>query len=588
MFLLSAGLLQNIMYVCSYLQRWGQSSHQQPLALSGILHHAQSAGLLPWLTPAAPVFIQLVMEAVQEEPGGMSTLPVLVLGACSACDIRELGNEVYNWLREHPKEHQQIQAAFYSMPFLNALWATLASHVCCLHEQQAGLSLACGCHVPLSDYCAATGYAADLNPYYWMKQSALDLAEPDLQKVLLNALTISYMLPPGGDVLRAPLLEQQTSSIARSSGSTTSSSMPNGQSSSRLSKSSNICSRGESSDTRQDILDSSSNIQATSSSSSSSSSAACPAGSSTHGLATVHWVFGSAIRIIDGEASCALTVDSSAASAQAISAAPARSGEIATATSSSSGSSLVVATQLQLVLDMLLLTWPAPGGSSPSSGTYHGSSSSKPQDLNTTTTKAKNESSDGSNRGSRSSGGSSSSSRSSAGSRRDGSGGSSNSEGCCRSGLDGDVNVSTSSNKSSSSSSSRQVQSNRRQGSCSHHSWLLLLIGLLQKADAEAKRQFMDCRGGLLLQLLYHAVASEELLPEGFASEGLHLLTGREVAVLLDLAQHDGRKTPKIRPTMFFLMQILLQALLYEVPLLEGMVSKSLRAPGILVNRSGE
>ena len=575
------GLLQNILYICTYLQSWGQSDYFHPLAFSGILQHACTGGQFQWLVPTAPILIQLFMETAEEIPQLVYMLPGLILGGCSAVNFSDLGpeNEVYNWLKKHPKEQQQIKAALTSTPFRNALWAALASHVRCLHEHQAGTSSACGCKVPSSSYCAATGFGVDFDPHQWMKESEVDLGGPQFRKQLLIGLTKSYMSPPAGDVLLVPSLEQSTSSMPCSSSSNMSSStIGDGQSSNSdrsfgNSPSSNICSQVESRDTNQESVESSKDIHATSSSSSSSSSATFFAGSSTHGLATVDWVLCPAITVPDAKASLACIAPSSVSFVQSTSAAPpARPAGTSTITtaSSSSSSSITVATQLQLVLDMLLLAWPPAKSSSPVSSTNRSSSSSKPRDLNTTTSNGNIDDSTRSNKSS---------------SSRAGSGGASILQGCCssKSGPDGDYNSSTSSDKSS----SRRVGSVHRQFDLSYHSWLLLFIGLLQEADAEAKKQFMDQRVGLLLQLLYHAATCAGLpLPTGCGDEGLLILDAQETARLLDPAQRALQMTLS-RPSMLSLIWMLLQALLYEGIPLGLRRSESFGVCGTLVNRSG-
>ena len=532
--------------------------------------------------PASPIFIQLVMETIQEQPKHLRMLPGLILTASCACDVGEPGptDEIYDWLKEHPKEHQQVKAALTSTPFRNALWATLATHVRCLHEQQAGFSSACGCKVPFANYSAATGFAPGLDTYQWMKQSASKLAAHDLRGELLLCLAVSYMLPAAGDVLRVPLLEQPTSSMPLSSNiisGSSSSSIGGGQSTNSPS------SQAESRHIRGEVMESSNYIQATSSSS--SSSTPFSAGSSTHGLATVDWVFLQAITMPDGKAGLANAAHSSNPLLQATSAAPPASpAGTSTTTPSSSSNSVTVATQLQLVLDMLLLQWPSVKGSNTSSSANGSSSSSSSsssslRDLNKP---AKNDNADNSTESSSTASRFSSSSPDASSTSRDASS-SSREASSSSGGHNGDFNIST----SSSGSSSRLVQRVAQQPGWSLHSWLLLFMSLLQQADAEAKKQFMGQRAGLLLQLLYHAAAYEELLPVGSATEGLRWLDAQQTAFLLDPAQ-DYIQIALPRPSMFFMLEMLLQALLYEALPLELMRSESCWVSGSFVNRSGE
>ena len=159
-----------------------------------------------------------------------------------------------------------------------------------------------------------------------------------------------------------------------------------------------------------------------------------------------------------------------------------------------------------------------------------------------------------------------------------------------------------------SSSSGSRNSSAREQKDWSNYSWLLLFIGLLQQADTEAKWQLMRQRGGLLLQLLYHAVVSNPFedsdgnldYPDGWAASwgGVAVLYTRDVELNLQSQSgeegvrhhsHPSNKMVFFPPSIPNLVERLLQALFYKaLPADQQLMEYSNFSPlCTLLNRSG-
>ena len=556
-----SGLFQQLLYLCSHMGTNGDITGLSLCSLINLAGRAGRSGSEYFMVAASPIFIQIGLEAVSER--SCSELDGMIVGnmpcqgrllhvintACIGlpwlCKVGSPDPEmtaVLSWLEDNPKERQQVVDAITSPRIRSALWATLAAHVRCLHEVSGGRAMAFGCKVPSCNYRAAFDESA--GKWQWrLLTGPHDVAADDIRKELLRVLSTSYLIPHAEEVWKLHLQSKESLENQAAGSATASSSSSSSRTDGFGLESSSCCSSRN--ETSSGVMPGSKTVSSGSSSTlSSCSSPRTPFG--TLGLdedekqPMVHWLF------------CTAAAVGGAGNAANNSASEPQSTGSNGASCSTGLSSGMFATQLLLVLDMLVLTWPAANSNRLSTSAKHGSNSQL-QEVTSSSSSSRTTSSSSSVRG---------------------------------------------------NSSSRSVPSDEQDWS--HQSWLLLLLGLLQQADTEAKRQLMEQRGGLLLQLLYLAVvtnpftvsAGEIVYPDGWlaSGDGVAAVCTEDVDFIVrslpgakENSFGDMRELGIVPACMLYLVERLLQGLFYKaLPADQQLMEESNFAhPFTLLNRSG-
>ena len=529
-----------------------------------------------WLVVASPIFIQIGLEAAsrrgfEQEGMVMCNMPSqgrlldVIRTACIGlpwlCKVGSPAGEGFifsSWLQENPKERQQVVDAITSPRMRSVLWATLAAHVRCLLEDSGGRAMAFSCKVPSCDYRAAFD-GSDDRQTHWLT-GPYDVAADDIRSDLLLVLSTSYLLPHAEEVWR--LHQQSKESLkSRAAGSATASSSSstgglataNSSSSSSTDGSATVSSSSSTGGCGLESRSCCSSMDETRTSTGKQGREISIGSSSTLGSCSSQKMpLGRMGLDEDDKQPMVNWLFCTAAAVGGAGNAGDNGSSIAAqsnaASSRSAGGSSMVATQLLLVLDTLLLTWPAANSNRAVSTSVTRGSSSQPLGVSSST---------------------------------------------------------SSSTSTRGSSSSSRVPSEEQDWS--HQSWLLLFIGLLQQADSEAKQQLMEKRGGLLLQLLYHAVVTtpfttssgEVVYPDGWLASrgGVAAVCTEDVEFILrsqpgakeNSAFDDMRELGIVPVCMSYLVERLLQALFYKaLPAGQQLMDYSNFAqPFTLLNESG-
>ena len=158
----------------------------------------------------------------------------------------------------------------------------------------------------------------------------------------------------------------------------------------------------------------------------------------------------------------------------------------------------------------------------------------------------------------------------------------------------------TSSSKKSSSKGEKDIKEDALSGECAVE-WLLLLAVLLQQAPSEAKVELLQRRGTLLLQLLYHVLLQDPALGGRMVS-GLQVTSRAAAAEMMADAAAAGEGAGKGVRThgvgdgeeggeddypLHLLVLLVLQSLVYEPVAWEVLEEEVLEGARLLKNPSG-